>query len=174
MTTSGVLLPHGETCVRTCCVLHHRFGRCPSEWQTQFLIHRQTESINQFLRNLSTKLSALVEATDQFSGLTISRRVFDLLFRHAIAWSLDLYPKLLELPVKGRSRKLENLSAFPDVTGGAFECLHDCFTLDLLHRQQRRNNKCGTRRPCLKFLRQTSGHYFSAATEQYRTLDHAL
>src|SRR6185295_15854026 len=73
------------------------------------------------------------------------QRVNELSFHHALIGPLDLNAKFLELAVKRGSRETQDVSAFFYIAGGAFEGLHNRFTLNLLHRHKWRNNKGRTK-----------------------------
>jgi len=60
-------------------------------------------------------------------------RVDELSFHHAFIGPLDLNAQFLELAVKRGSCETQDVSAFFYIAGGAFEGLHDRFTLNLLH-----------------------------------------
>ena len=69
----------------------------------------------------------------------------ELSFHQGFIGPLDLNAKFLELAVKRGSCETQDVSAFFDIAGGAFEGLHDCFTLNLPHRHKWRNNKGRTK-----------------------------
>ena len=72
---------------------------------------------------------------------TSVQRIDELSFHHAFIGPNDLNAQLLELAIKRGPREMQDLSAFLYVAAGAFESLHDRFTLNLRHRHQWRNNK---------------------------------
>ena len=58
----------------------------------------------------------------------------ELSFHHAFIGPLDLNAEFLELAVKRGSCETQDVGAFFYIAAGAFECLHDRFTLNLPHR----------------------------------------
>ena len=69
-----------------------------------------------------------------FAGRTSVQRIDELSFHHAFIGPIDLNAQFLELAVKRGPREMQDLSAFFYIAGGAFEGLHDRFTLNLRHR----------------------------------------
>src|SRR6185503_20542337 len=58
----------------------------------------------------------------------------ELSFHHAFIGPLYLNAEFLELAVKRGSCETQDVGAFFYIAGGAFECLHNRFTLNLPHR----------------------------------------
>ena len=69
-----------------------------------------------------------------FAGGTSVQRIDELSFHHAFIGAIDLNAQFLELAVKRGPCETQDVSAFFYIAGGAFEGLHDRFTLNLLHR----------------------------------------
>ena len=89
--------------------------------------------------------------------------------------TLDCNTEFLEFAVEGRTRKAKDLRAASDIAGSAFECLQDCFALDLFHRDQRRNyERRIAQARTLKLFREALGQQLIAGTKQHRTFDDAL
>ncbi len=89
--------------------------------------------------------------------------------------TLDFDPEFFELAIERRSRETKNLSTSSDVAGSAFECLQDCFTLDLFHRHQRWYYKRGIAEArTLKLLRQAFGQQLISRAKQHGTFNDTL